>query len=120
MSPAQQFFRYRHSGSIPPSDTNNNQDLTTTRLYTQSTKGCTRVSTSGNWEADPLNHIGHPAHKATLPTQGSSENEETGNRSQMKEMEENKRLDIEFKTMVIRFLKISKKTPINLARPSRI
>ena len=56
-----------------------------------------------------MNHIGHLAHKATLPTQGSSENAETKkqkqNRSQTKEMEGNKQLDIEFKTTVIRFFK---------------
>ena len=63
------------------------------------------MSTSGDWEADPLGHIGHLVHKATLPTQGSSEMRRQGNRSQTKEMEDKKRLDKEFKTMLIRLFK---------------
>jgi chromosome segregation ATPase len=56
-------------------------------------------------EAEPLGPIGHLAHKATLSIQESSQNVETKNRSQMKEMEESKQLYIEFKTTVRRFFK---------------
>ncbi|KAK1336358.1 hypothetical protein QTO34_004164, partial [Cnephaeus nilssonii] len=65
VSPEEQFFHYRHSGSSQPIGlevnssqcTNSNQSLTTTRLCTQPTKGYTksvhlRVNRSG-WDLAP-------------------------------------------------------------------